>query len=124
MLIRRAACVAAFIVVGACSGEAEPKGPFTLSWYPRNDTDYGDTIPGFETMPLCRRAGASKTMAYLIGRHGYRQDYSAVEQPPWFECSTRCRPHVDGSALVVCETITEYRGEDARLPRLDAPPIK
>lgn len=97
--------IAAVMLSGCSRSDGEPKGPFTLSWYPRNDTDYGDTIPGFETMALCRRAGASKTMAYLI-----QTDYSSIEQPPWFECSTKCRPHVEGSAMVVCKTITEYRG--------------
>lgn len=115
---------AAAVLSGCSSSDAEPRGPFTLSWYPRNDTDYGDIIPGFDSMAMCRRAGASKTMAYLIQRHGYQQNYSAIEQPPWFECSTGCRPHMEGSFLAVCATITEFRGEAARLPRMDAPPIK
>lgn len=116
--------ITAVMLSGCSRSDGEPNGPFTLSWYPRNDTDYGDTIPGFETMALCRRAGASKSMSYLIQRYGYRQSYTDLEQPPWFECSTECRPLMEGSAAVVCETITEYRGEDARLPRLDAPPLK
>lgn len=117
--------IAVAVLLSGCSGQdAQPKGPFTLAWYPRNDTDYGDNVPGFETLAMCRRAGASKTMAYLIERHGYLPDYSAVEQPPWFECSTQCRPHMDGSFLAVCATVTEFRGEAARLPRMDAPATK
>jgi hypothetical protein len=71
---------------------------------------------------MCRRAGASKTMAFLIHGHGYRPSYSDLEAPPWFECSTQCRPHMPGSFLAVCKTVTEFHGEDARRPRLDLAP--
>ena len=90
-------------------------GDYTLLWYPYEGTDYSRMVPGFKTLNMCRYAGASQTMQHLIDNYGFRQDYSDLESPPWFECGSGCRVE-DGQKFVVCEKIEEAHEQAARTP--------
>ena len=91
-----------------------------LQWYPRADTDYGDLTPGFTSLEMCRRAGAGKTIASLGGLATMvRTDGQMVfprNDPPWFECMKDCRPQREGSYLLQCDQIEEFKGEAAITP--------
>lgn len=91
-----------------------------LQWYPRTDTDYGDLTPGFSSLEMCRRAGAGKTIAALGGLAtivtGAGQVVIPRSDPPWFECMRECRPYREGSYLLQCDQIEEFKGEAAVTP--------
>ena len=112
--------LAALALLCGCSQSEYPpaKGNYSLSWYPREGTDYGPHIPGFKTLEMCRRAGVGMTMERLIERHGVQPnfDYADKEPHPWFECGTDCRPYQSGSYLLVCHKIAEFHGRDAETP--------
>lgn len=113
----------ALLALWGCSGSEDPDAPpaegnYSLSWYPREGTDYGPHVPGFKTLEMCRRSGVGMTMERLIERNGVRPkfDYSNIEPHPWFECGTDCKPHRLGSYLLVCQQIAEFHGRNAETP--------
>lgn len=91
-----------------------------LQWYPRADTDYGDLTPGFASLEMCRRAGAGKTIAALGGLAKMvtpdGQMTIPSDNPPWFECMKGCRPMREGSYLLKCGQIEEFKGQAAITP--------
>jgi len=112
---------ALFCCLAGCSGESSAqRADYMLQWYPRPGTDYGDLVPGFKTLAMCRHAGSGKTLADLTKRDqiNWFADGPAAKSndQPWFECQTGCRPHTDGSYLLVCEEIVSFRGSDALRP--------
>lgn len=92
-----------------------------LQWYPRTSSDYGELVPGFKTLAMCRRAGSGKTIAAYGGLSQLVEVDGSISLPrddgPWFECMTKCRPHMDGSYLLVCKHIVEFKGLEATSPR-------
>ena len=55
-------------------------GNYSLSWYPREGTDYGPLIPGFKSLAMCRRAGVGMTLERLIERFGTSSEVSEQRQ--------------------------------------------
>jgi hypothetical protein len=107
--------------LAACSPSVErmpPNGDYLLMWYDRPGTDYGPIVPGFQSLEMCRRAGVGMTMQKLIRDRGYQDGYVDDDKHPWFECGATCRPLRSGEYLLVCKHIQEFRGVNARLPRL------
>lgn len=120
-IARFSALVGLCISVVACSGDSPPeKADYMLQWYARSGTDYGDLIPGFKTLAMCRRAGAGKTIAELSEQQQleWLADGPAAksDNQPWFECQTGCRPHISNSYLLVCDHIASFQGSDALRP--------
>lgn len=115
--MRRWLSIAALSALAACSPEHGSSG-YTLSWYPREGTDYGPTIPGYSSLAMCRHAGVGMSLARQLERYGPAPnfDYSDKPELPWFECSTRCRPYIEGGFLLVCNDINEFHGRDATTP--------
>lgn len=111
-----ALCLAALALFG-CSPERRTNG-YTLSWYPREGTDYGPTIPGYPSLAMCRHAGVGMSLQRQLERYGAVADfnYSDKDEQPWFECSKACRPYTEGSYLLVCRDIVEFHGRDATIP--------
>ena len=91
-----------------------------LQWYPRAGTDYGELTPGFASLEMCRRAGAGKTIAALGGLAALFTADDRITIPsgdaPWFECMKSCRPYREGSYLLRCGQIEEFKGEAAINP--------
>lgn len=108
--------LAAIFILTSC-GQA---GRWMLQWYPRTDTDYGDLTPGFASLEMCRRAGAGKTIAALGGLANMATPNGPMkipsDNPPWFECMKGCRPMREGSYLLQCDQIEEFKGEAAVTP--------
>ncbi len=105
------------ITLAACgpksTGGPPEHGDYTLTWYPREGTDYGVTTPSFKSLAMCRRGGAGMTTMRLIEAYGVRESYEDAPRRPWFECGTDCRPHARGSNLIVCGQIAEFHGQRA-----------
>ena len=69
-------------LVAGCSPSQDPpaRGNYSLSWYPREGTDYGPLIPGFKSLAMCRRAGVGMTLERLIERFGTSSEVSEQRQ--------------------------------------------
>lgn len=110
----------ALVLTGCSDSDGLPpeKAEYTLQWYARKGTDYGDIVPGFKTLAMCRRAGASKTIASFGERPIWSADGPAMPEgaTPWFECMSECRPHTEDSYLMVCKHIASFQGSDALSP--------
>lgn len=109
------------LLMGCGSGHPPERADYMLQWYPRASSDYGELVPGFKSLAMCRRAGSGQTIAAYGGLVAIlTPDGSQVRLPredgPWFECMTKCRPHMEGSYLLVCEHIVEFRGIDTLSP--------
>ncbi|MBU1346280.1 MAG: hypothetical protein KKA16_04935 [Alphaproteobacteria bacterium] len=92
-----------------------------LQWYPRADIEYGELTPGFVSLEMCRRAGAGKTIAAVGGLATMATADGRMtispDDPPWFECMKGCRPQREGSYLLQCGRIEQFKGEAAINPR-------
>jgi hypothetical protein len=122
--MKRIARVAAalLLLTGCGNGEPPERADYMLQWYPRASSDYGELVPGFKSLAMCRRAGSGKTIASYGGLVAIlTPEGSQVRLPredgPWFECMSNCRPHMDGSYLLVCKHIVEVRGIETLSPR-------
>jgi hypothetical protein len=120
--MKRIALVAAALVLAGCgNGEPPERADYMLQWYPRASSDYGELVPGFKSLAMCRRAGSGKTIAEYGGlvailAPGGSEVRLPRDDGPWFECMTKCRPHMEGSYLLVCQDIVEFRGIDTLSP--------
>ena len=88
-------------VTGGCSKSEHPpaRGEYSLDWHPKSGTDYGNIVPGFKTLQMCRAAGSSLTHAYSRIEGGEPADGA------WFDCGTNCRTVNDQSITQVCDQI-------------------
>jgi hypothetical protein len=108
------------LTAAGCNGDelAPIHADYMLHWYAQADTDYGDIIPGFNSLAMCRRAGSSKTIASLRNRLIWTEKGPAMPEgaTPWFECMSGCRPYSKGSYLVTCKEIQTFKGSEALSP--------
>lgn len=118
--MKRLIFAVALAVTGCSDNDRLPpeNADHTLQWYARKGTDYGDIVPGFTTLAMCRRAGASKTIASFGEQPIWTATGPAMPEgaTPWFECLSECHPHTEGSYLVVCKHIASFEGTDALSP--------
>ena len=119
--LRLFAVALVLLLAGSCSSENPPeRADYMLQWYPKPGTDYGDLVPGFRSLSMCRRAGAGKTLAVLYGREEIAiapgGPVAATENQPWFECLSKCRPYRKGSYLLVCKHVASFQGFEALRP--------
>lgn len=110
------------LALGSCSSDPPARADYMLQWYPRQGTDYGDLVPGFKSLEMCRIAGARKSLSLAWGRgqmtvDGSRMVYTGDSQP-WFECLSDCRPLREGSGTLVCKHVVPYQDEAAFYPQL------
>lgn len=115
--------IAGLLLLTGCGGGDPPeRADYMLQWYPRASSDYGELVPGFKSLAMCRRAGSGKTIASYGGLVAILSPEGTQvrlprENGPWFECMSACRPHSEGSYLLVCKHIVEVRGIDTLSPR-------
>lgn len=113
--------ISLILLTGCGDGEPPEQGDYMLQWYARAGTDYGDLTPGFKSLSMCRRAGSGKTIAAYGGLNTILIPETAMvrvprEDGPWFECLSKCRPMSEGSYLLVCKHVVEFRGIDSISP--------
>lgn len=119
--VKRLVFALAIVLTGCTGGDDGPapeRADYMLHWYARKGTDYGDIVPGFKTLAMCRRAGASKTIASFGEQPIWTATGPAMPEgaTPWFECLSECRPHIEGGYLLVCKHIASFERAEALSP--------